>query len=704
MSSEFETNNRILIADDDPGIRQVMRAALQKDKFQVIDVADGIAAVEAFKEHNPCMVLLDVEMPGQNGFEACEQIRQAPGGAHVPIVMCTGREDLSAVNHAYEAGATDFIAKPINWPIFCHRVRYVLRASTHFQRMQTSEEKNAALLTAIPDTMIILSDDGEILNFLPGFCEHPLPPPTPGKPSVFDYLPRRIAERWVKMAKSVAKTGEPLEREFALPAEYDTVAHYVARFVPYLEGQTLVIVTEFTERKRAEERIHRLAFFDGLTGLPNRQYFMQHIEGMITKAKRDDDRFAVLYVDLDNFKRINDNLGHTYGDGVLRAIADRMQQSVRKQSLTEDSEPFGIARLGGDEFAAAIDDIDDEDVLVNVADRIRDKLREPVEFRGHEFVVTPSVGIAVYPDDGDNVEDLLKHADVAMYQAKSAGRDAIRFYRGTMSVTSLHRLHIENQLRKSIENNELELHYQPKFGIKGRDIIGVEALVRWRDEDGAFIPPGQFIPIAEESGLITPLGDWVLQEACRQVRRWQKELGKDVEVAVNISSQQFYHCDLKKTVMQALFEASIRPNLLQLELTESLLMRDVREVVETLTELKDAGISLAIDDFGTGYSSLSYLKRFPLDALKIDRSFVKDLSGNNDDAAICAAIIAMAHQLGLQVIAEGIETEEQLEYLRMNGCDMGQGFLLGKPMTAADFAAVLTEGGAVRSSQPAVQS
>ncbi len=689
MSSDREINNRILIADDDPGIRQVMRAALKKDSFEVIDVADGIAAVEAFKESAPCMVLLDVEMPGQNGFEACEQIRQLPGGAHIPIVMATGREDLSAVNHAYEAGATDFIAKPINWPIFCHRIRYVLRASTHFQRMQTSEEKNAALLTAIPDTMIILSDDGDILNFLPGSCEHPLPAPTPGKPSVFDYLPKPIAQIWLKTAKMVGNEDGPREREFALPAEYDTVAHYVARFVPYLEGQTLIIITEFTERKRDEERIHRLAFFDGLTGLPNRQYFMQHIEGMIAQASRLEERFAVLYVDLDNFKRINDNLGHTYGDGVLMAIADRMQQSIRKQSLSEDSEPFGIARLGGDEFAAAIDDIEDDDVLVNVADRIREKLREPVEFRGHEFVVTPSVGIAVYPDDGDNVEDLLKHADVAMYQAKSAGRDAVRFYRGTMSITSLHRLHIENQLRKSIENGELELHFQPKFGIEHRRVVGVEALVRWRDEDGLYIPPAQFIPIAEESGLITPLGDWVLQESCRQVRRWQQELGKDIEVAVNISSQQFYHCDLKKTVMQALFEASIRPNLLQLELTESLLMKDVGEVVETLKHLKDAGISLAIDDFGTGYSSLSYLKRFPLDALKIDRSFVKDLSENNDDAAICSAIIAMAHQLGLQVIAEGIETEEQLEYLRKNGCDMGQGFLLGKPMTASDFASAV---------------
>ena len=702
MSSDREINNRILIADDDPGIRQVMRAALKKDSFEVIDVADGIAAVEAFKEHDPCMVLLDVEMPGQNGFEACEQIRSLPGGAHIPIVMATGREDLSAVNHAYEAGATDFIAKPINWPIFCHRIRYVLRASTHFQRMQTSEEKNAALLTAIPDTMIILSDDGDILNFLPGSCEHPLPAPTPGKPSVFDYLPRSIAEKWVETAKRVGRSDEPREREFALPAEYDTVAHYVARFVPYLEGQTLVIITEFTERKRAEERIHRLAFYDGLTGLPNRQYFMHHIEGMIANASRQEERFAVLYVDLDNFKRINDNLGHTYGDGVLMAIADRMQQSIRKQSLTEDSEPFGIARLGGDEFAAAIDDIEDDDVLVNVADRIREKLREPVEFRGHEFVVTPSVGIAVYPDDGDNVEDLLKHADVAMYQAKSAGRDAVRFYRGTMSITSLHRLHIENQLRKSIENGELELHFQPKFSIENRNIVGVESLVRWRDEDGKYIPPGQFIPIAEESGLITPLGDWVLHESCRQVRRWQKELGKDIEVAVNISSQQFYHCDLKKTVMQALFEASIRPNMLQLELTESLLMRDVREVVETLNQLKDAGISLAIDDFGTGYSSLSYLKRFPLDALKIDRSFVKDLSESNDDAAICAAIIAMAHQLGLKVIAEGIETEEQLQYLRRNGCDMGQGFLLGKPMTASDFEATLTGEEPAAKRRPAV--
>ncbi len=701
MSEDKHPMKQILIADDDPGIRQVMRAALQKDGFEVIDVADGIAAVEAFVENDPCLVMLDVEMPGQSGFEACEQIRQSAGGAHVPIVIATGREDLSAVNHAYEAGATDFIAKPINWPIFCHRVKYVLRSSTHFQRMQMSEEKNAALLTAIPDTMIILSDDGEILNFLPGFCEHPLPAPTEGKTSVFEYLPRPIAEKWIHMARSAGRTTEPLEREFALPAEYDTVAHYVARFVPYLEGQSLVIVTEFTERKRAEERIHRLAYFDGLTGLPNRQHFIQHLDGMITNSKQSDGRFAILYVDLDNFKRINDNLGHSYGDGVLKSIADRLGQCIRKQHVAEDGEPFGIARLGGDEFAAAIDDVDDDDILVNVADRIREKLRQPVKYRGHEFVVTPSVGIAVYPDDGDNVEDLLKHADVAMYQAKSSGRDAVRFYRGTMSLKSLQRLNIETMLRKAVENDGLELHYQPKFGLDSGHVVGVEALIRWRDEDGKFIPPAQFIPIAEETGLITPIGDWVIHEACRQVRTWQKGLGADIEVAVNISSQQFYHCDLKKTVMQALFEASIRPNLLQLELTESLLMKDVREVVDTLRALKDAGVSLAIDDFGTGYSSLSYLKRFPLDALKIDRSFVKDLSENNDDAAICAAIIAMSHSLGLHVIAEGIETGEQLKYLCDQGCEMGQGFLLAKPMPAAEFEQLMTERAGLSKRQPA---
>ena len=555
-----------------------------------------------------------------------------------------------------------------------------------------AKEKYDALLRAIPDAMIMLSQDCEILDYRPGNSEHPLPDPGDGPVPIAKYLPATIAEIWSRLSADVQRSGKPRHYEFALPTSSGNIAHYVARFVPFLDQQTLVVVTEFTANKRAEERIHKLAYYDALTELPNRQFFLRQLDQMIDEARRADSQVAILYVDLDNFKRINDNLGHSYGDGVLKAIAERMSGCIRKQAPSENAnaEPFGIARLGGDEFVCAIEGAEDEDVMLAVADRIRDQLRKPVRYRSHEFVVTPSIGISMFPQDGDNVEDLLKHADVAMYQAKGAGRNSVRFYSGTMSLRSMRRLELEGGLRKAIENDRLELHYQPKRNLETGDIIGVEALARWQDEEGTYIPPGHFIPVAEETGLITALGEWVLKAACSQVRDWKDRLGFEIEVAVNISSQQLYQSDLKKTVMRALFEAAIKPNLLQLELTESLLMRDVQDTIETLTYLKEAGVSLAIDDFGTGYSSLSYLKRFPLDALKIDQSFVAELADNNDDAAICAAIIAMAHRLGLQVIAEGIETDYQLNFLRDQGCELGQGYLLGKPLPAAAFEHAVT--------------
>ena len=592
---------------------------------------------------------------------------------------------MDSVNAAYKAGATDFIAKPINWNTFGHRVRHILRASADYQRLRASEAKNDALLHAMPDTFVVFTRSGEARTFVPGNLEHPLPMPAGTGNRASDFLPGPIAERLLSSIQGVLKSGESERLEFTLPQnESSQHAHYEARIFQYIEDQTLVLFTDITARKQAELRIHKLAYFDTLTGLPNREHFRRQLNRMIEIAQAQDSTFAILYVDLDDFKRINDTLGHTFGDGVLTAIAERLAgclRSSKSDNRKESRSSSGIARLGGDEFAAAIDNFEDEGVLSKIADRVRKHLRQPVRFSGHEFVVTPSIGISVYPNDGDNVEDLLKNADVAMYQAKGAGRNSVRFYSGTMTVQSLHRLELESELRRAVEEDGFELHYQPKIDLASGRLAGVEALLRWQREDG-YVPPDQFIPLAEETGLIMPLGDWVLRTACRQAHDWQVRYDDAPRIAVNISSQQFFQSDLRKTVMQTLFETGTKPSLLQLELTESILMRDIRETIDTLEYLKDTGVTLAVDDFGTGYSSLSYLKRFPLDALKIDRSFVKDLTANNDDAAICAAIIAMAHQLSLVVIAEGVETADQVDFLHSQGCDQVQGFLFAKPMPA----------------------
>ncbi len=687
MSKDTASKGIVVIADDDPTIRKVMKASLEKGGFEVVDVDNGAMACAAFAQHNPVLVLLDVEMPVQDGFSACAQIRRLPGGEAVPIVMVTGRDDIEAVDEAYRAGATDFIAKPINWPIFGHRVQYILRASLDYQNMRRSEAKNEVLLKAMPDTFVVLAGDDEVTDFIPGKFDCPLPRPGETDVYVSDFLPDSVARSWRKASRHVSTKGAPTRIEFAIKNEKEQSSHYEARFVPYVDRRTLVLVSEITDRKLAEQRIRRLAFYDTLTGLPNRQAFRLQLGGMIDEATDTNQKVAVLYIDLDNFKRINDTLGHTIGDGVLDAVAKRLSGSIRNrdQETDEQDVPTGVARLGGDEFACAISGFEHNDVIEAIADRIVDQLRKPVPYKGHEFVVTPSIGVSVYPEDGDNVEDLLKNADVAMYQAKDAGRDTVRFYSGTMSVRSLHGLALEQDLRQAIENEDLELHYQPKVELDSGRLVGAEALVRWKNEDGKYIPPGNFIPLAEETGLIVPLGDWVLRTACQQAHAWDRDYENGPRIAVNISSQQFYQSDLQQTVMKALFEAGAKPSLLQLELTESILMRDIEKTIRTLEYLKNTGITLAIDDFGTGYSSLSYLKRFPIDALKIDRSFVMDLEASNDGATICAAIIAMARQLGLTVIAEGVETHAQVEFLRSQVCDQMQGFLFSKPVSAEEY-------------------
>ncbi len=687
MINSGDERDVVVLAIADQAARSVMRVELEKAGLTVIEVDDGRGACKAFREHNPALVLLAHDLPVQDGFAACVGIRRSPRGVAAPVLMLVPDGDVDSVRRAYRAGATDYIVSPIDWLVFAHRLRYVLRASKDYQRLRHIEIKNDVLLNALPDCVVVLDRDDMVTDFVPGQFKSPLPAQPDGPFRIGDWLPASIAQAWTNAQRTVCRSGKPVSMEFALDDLDGRRSYYEARFTQSIDDSIVATVSEITDRKRADQRIRRLAFYDNLTGLPNRQAFRHQVDGLLRDARETDSRVAVVCIDLDNFKRINDTLGHTIGDGVLRSVAERLSKSVRRRSDCgrEDEIPTGVARLGGDEFAFAIHDFDDDGVLRSIAERVGDQLRKPVTHAGHEFVVTPSIGISVFPEDGESVEELLKNADVAMYQAKDAGRDRVRFYSGTMSIRSMHGLALERDLRKALDRDAFELHYQPKLELESGKLVGAEALIRWQDEEGSFIPPGTFIPAAEESGLIIPIGDWILREACRQANRWHQKYSAAPRIAVNISSQQFYQSDLQQTVMKALFEAGARPSLLQLELTESILMRDVDKTIAMLEYLKNTGITLAIDDFGTGYSSLSYLKRFPIDALKIDRSFVMDLEASNDSATICSAIIAMARELGLTVIAEGVETIPQADFLRAQECDQIQGYLFSKPLPATEF-------------------
>ena len=442
------------------------------------------------------------------------------------------------------------------------------------------------------------------------------------------------------------------------------------------------------KHKQAEKRILQMAYYDNLTGLPNRALFHDRLNQSLAYNERYKGNSAVLFLDLDNFKRINDTLNHSVGDLLLKAVAERLTKHIRisdtvaRQGINAQSNTF--ARLGGDEFTVLLSEINSPHDAVSTARRILHSLAMPFRLDGHEVFVSCSIGIAVYPFDGEDTDSLLKNADSAMYHAKDQGKNNFQFYKQSMNATAFERLTMENSLRKAVERNELLLYYQPRMDIRTGKIVATEALLRWNHPDKGLIAPADFIPLAEETGLIIPIGEWVLKTACAQNKAWQKldPRHKHLAVSVNLSGLQFKQEGFVKIIEKVLNDSSLKPEYLELEITESVIMKNAERIIAMFHELKEMGVKISMDDFGTGYSSFSYLKRFPLDVIKIDRSFIKDMSDKNEDGAIVKAIIAMAHTLQLRVIAEGVETEQHLEFLRELDCDEMQGYLLSTPLPA----------------------
>ncbi len=449
-------------------------------------------------------------------------------------------------------------------------------------------------------------------------------------------------------------------------------------------SQYIALISDISERKRSDERIQYLAHFDVLTGLPNRGHFQELVNQALALADRNEGRCALLFIDLDRFKTINDSLGHVTGDELLKAVADRLKQALRAGD--------NVGRLGGDEFVIVLSRIDSPDEAATVAQRVLERLSVPFLLSGHDLIVTPSIGIGIYPEDGEDYDTLVKNADAAMYHAKESGRNNFQFYTSDMNARAYEILAVESQLRRAIEREEFVLHYQPQVDMRTGRIVGAEALIRWQHPENGLVGPGKFIPIAEERGLIVAIGNWVLREAARQNRAWQDAGLPPIAIAVNLSALQFYRQDICGYIAGVLADTGLEARYLELEVTESIIMQDVVSTVATMDALKSMGLKLAIDDFGTGYSSLNYLKRFKADKLKVDRSFVSDVPGDPDDCAITRAIINLARNLNLKVIAEGVETVEQWQFLLHEHCDEVQGYLVCKPQPPADMAQLLKAG------------
>jgi diguanylate cyclase (GGDEF)-like protein/PAS domain S-box-containing protein len=692
----------ILVVDDEELVRIFAREALEQAGFEVCEASNGAQALEQFATRRPDLIVMDVVMPVMDGFAVCSKLRESMEGRRVPILIMTGLDDADSIARAYECGATDFIVKPMNATILGHRVRYMLRGSVTLNAFLRSEARLslAQRIAKIgnwewhPSTgRFAVSNE---LCRLMGIRQQDF---GGTKEAFLEMVYEEHRDRVRRALTAILEERKPcdIDCRIVLPNGEEFTVNVQAEAVWDDQLNTLMIVgtaKDISERKRAEREIHRLAYYDSLTGLPNRVLFKDRVTQALAYARRYQTTLAVLFLDLDRFKVINDTLGHNIGDLLLKQVSDRLADSIRhSDSLgrsVEKEETSQLARLGGDEFTVLLTNIRQAQDAGTVARRILDALASPFLIDGHEISVTVSVGIAIFPNDGDSVDQLLKSSDIAMYHAKDGGRNNAQFYSETMNSLATERLAMENDLRKALERHELVAYYQPQVDIRTNRVVGAEALVRWRHPRRGILMPAEFLPIATETGMIQKVDEEVLFMACRQNKAWQDAGYDAIRMSVNVSNAFFHGASFTSVVARALQEPNLDPDCLELELTESITMRHVEVSITMLQELRAMGVRLSIDDFGTGYSSLSHLLRFPLNMLKIDQSFTQNVTHNKASASITRAIISLAHSMNLSVLAEGVETDKQVALLRGQGCDEVQGHLFGRPVPGEEFVQLLS--------------
>jgi len=695
---------RILLATGDADHDGVLVSVLMSAGMDVVSARAGQEVLTILQRPLQVdLLLLTATVTAPDAWTVCAQARALLGGAAWPIVFVLPGDDQGGMRRALAAGATEFVAPPCDDPAVPYRLRGLIdhhrRLARDSHRLALTKRlarlghweyapRHGTVHWSLPSRQLIAGGtkvpDENGLDFLLARV------PAAERAQVADWfaaLDQLTAPVELTHRVRDASGTQRYLRQFAMPAEHESEAAQP----PLVHG----MVQDISTLIAAERQIHRLAYFDSLTGLPNRAFFMQQLDKTLKLAARHQRTGALLFLDLDNFKKVNDTLGHHSGDLLLKGVAERMINSLRTTDVIglrvpeNDSEDIHyLARLGGDEFTILLPELRLSSDAARVALRILEALGKPFALDGNEVVVTPSVGITVFPQDGLEVSDLLRNGDMAMYHAKHAGKNTYKFYDPSLNEAAVRRLRLENALRQAIRNNELELHFQPQIDAGSGEIHGVEALLRWRNPEFGLVSPLEFLPIAEETGLVLAIGEWVLVSACRQLRAW-RDAGHPIErVAVNISASQFKSNDFPAQVARILAETGLPPAALELELTETILMTRAEESVHTLAALKAIGVQLAIDDFGVGYSSLSYLKRFAIDRLKIDKSFMCDIENDCGNAAVAQAVIAMAASMSLHVTAEGVETDRQLAFLRDRACGEVQGFLFGQPMPASDVPAL----------------
>lgn len=735
-SAPVAAAERVLLVDDDPVVRLVTAAALAQRGWRVIEADSAPAALAVFDRHPPEVVVLDALMPDVDGFTACEQLRRRPAGAHVPILMLTGLDDEASIARAYEAGATDFFVKTSSqWTLLSERLRYLIRAARTREELAESQAK----LTKAQRIARLGSWEWDVSRrwvAMSAEC-YAILGLQPEQDGLADWLlwsrllpadRGRARQSWCDAQQAGGQLT--LECRIARPDGKLRTVLVEAELERDAVGVVVSahgVMQDITERKQAEDQIRHLANFDPLTGLPNRRHFRDQLQSALHAAAGNGARAAVLFIDVDRFKQVNDTLGHQHGDELLREVSRRLSHALRAlhseavdgdgdaptrrgPSLLLGSPAFGpaarggaaappaavssVARVGGDEFVVLLTPLADEQTVEQACLRLLDVVRQPIDCTGHEFFVTASIGVATFPQHGADADTLLRKADVAMYTVKAAGRNGWRTFDDEMNTIAARRWRIENGLHRALDRKELVLHYQPKVDVTTGAIVGAEALLRWQRED-QLVLPSEFIAAAEETGLIVPITEWLIGEVCRQLLAWEG-VGIRLPVSINVSSRHVQRANLLAPIQSALAASGADARLLELEITETALMHNLEGATPLFAALKRLGVSISIDDFGTGYSSLAYLKRLPIDTLKIDRSFVRDLESSSDNEAIVAAIIAMSSSLKLRVVAEGVETRGQMKRLFELGCRLMQGFLFARALPAEEFAQLAAPGAPAR--------
>jgi len=673
----------VLYVEDDDDIRDQLAHFLKRRVGALHIATNGHEGLLAFEAYKPDIVVTDILMPVMNGLEMAEKIKAV--SSHTPIIVTTAFNETNFFLKAIDIGVDKYVIKPVNSDILGD----VLLQCAHTMLSEVERRLSSTVFDSSSDAIMVSDRNNQIISVNAAFCEITgyARDEVLGKDPKMLSAGRQQHEFYLELWNSLRETGKwngeiwnrrktgELYMEWlsisTVKNNQGEITHYVGIF------------SDITERKQAEERVRHLAHYDALTDLPNRTLFHDRLQQALIQAQRGHYQVAVMFIDLDRFKVINDTLGHSVGDLLLQAVAQRLTNCVRQGDT--------VCRQGGDEFVILLPEIGHAEDAALVAQKVLDSVGQPFFLDGHELHISSSIGISFFPSDGVTVDALMKNADVAMYRAKDLGRNNFQFYLSDMNARSLEKFSLENNLRHALAHDELELYYQPLVDAGDSKLIGVEALLRWHHPELGLLHPAQFIPLAEETGMIVPIGEWVLRSACTQAQAWLKQGHAPLRMAVNLSARQFRQADLAGSVRKILDETGFDAHSLELEVTESTLMQNLDENIMTLKELKSMGIGIAVDDFGTGYSSLNYLKRLPIDTLKIDRSFVNDVIVNRDDAAIVNAIISLARSLALRVVAEGVENQEQQAFLEDHHCDEMQGYHFSHPLPADQFAELLSK-------------